>query len=105
MTFSPYVLFATHTIHDTDNYVLSDFFSRKVSFPWYHQSWLMQNKILPWWQFLRDTKPVETNILLSDLALMNWDYTIPLKINNIPCLVAEMEIPLSAESELMKSSR
>ena len=100
---SPYVLFATHTIHDTDNYVLSDFFSGKVSFLWYHQSWLMQNKILPWWQFLRDTKPVETNILLSDVALMNWDWTIPLKINNIPCLVAEMEIPLSAESELMKT--
>jgi hypothetical protein len=57
---------------------------------------------LPWWRFLRDSKTIEDTILLSDIELQNWDWTIPIKIENVPVLVETMEIHISDESEKMK---
>jgi hypothetical protein len=97
----PYVLFAKHTTDSGINWVNADYFIDDFSFTWPKSTWLLQNKILPWWEFRRKAKPVESNILLSSVDLANWDWSIPIKLNNVPCLVEEMELPLSEEAEKM----
>lgn len=98
----PYVLFAKHTTDAGMDWVYGDYFLNDFSFTWPKSTWLLQNKLLPWWQFLRDAKQIEDVILMSDVDLANWDWTIPVKIGNVSVLVDEMEIPLSAESEKME---
>jgi hypothetical protein len=99
---SPYVLFAKHSLRDYTDSVDANYFLNKVSLTWETNTWLLQNKLLPWWRFLRDSKTIEDTILLSDIELQNWDWTIPIKIENVPVLVETMEIHISDESEKMK---
>lgn len=101
---TPFILFARHSFYGSGDYpwVFASFVSDNFSFTWPQNSWLFQNKILPWWEFLKNTKKIETTILLSDVNLANWDWTIPVQIGNTKVLVDEMEIPLSSEEELMQ---
>lgn len=101
-TIPPLILFAWHTTNAGTNWANSSNYLNNFSLNFSKGTWLLQNKILPWFEFLRKSRLVEDTISLSDTDLANWDWTVPVMINNSPVLVAEMEIPLSAESELME---
>lgn len=98
----PYVLFAKHSVDVANNWVEGDYYLNDFSFTWPKSTWLLQNKLLPWWEFLKNSKPLEDTLLLSDVELANWDWTIPVQIGNVPCLVDEMDIEISAEADLME---
>ncbi|MBN2747426.1 MAG: hypothetical protein JXR34_11930 [Bacteroidales bacterium] len=99
-TIPPIILFAKHS--QNGDFAEAFSFTENFSLDPRKNTWLLQNKLLPWWEFLKNSKPIEDTILLSDVQLANWDWTIPVQIGNVPCLVDEMDITLSAKSELME---